>query len=333
MNICVNNTHKQIRSYVSCAKYSPNSYTKDSNVLRCYGITHDSSRGYMMVSEYARYGDLRQYLKKEKLIWYDKLFILRDIVKGLTVIHNTGLVHGDLHPGNVLQINDNKSKRSRKAMAMVSNIGPSFSDMHWNTSSISSDMHRNTSSISPTLSHDASEICGVIPYMAPEVLRRKGYTKATDIYSFSMIMSEVASGKQPFTGRSHDTYLILDICDGLRPTVSGPECFMKLLEKCWDVDPTRRPSAKEVCDILEKWVNEVENYEGFDGTFNGVFSVNNVRSEIARQFLIAGYKTKEISKNLVKQRSVNLNNNKGAVYTSRPLTQYITRAFECGIDL
>ncbi|POG81950.1 hypothetical protein GLOIN_2v1503944, partial [Rhizophagus irregularis DAOM 181602=DAOM 197198] len=33
-------------------------------------------------------------------------------------------------------------------------------------------------------------IYGVLPYMAPEILRYKPYTPASDIYSFSMIMWE-----------------------------------------------------------------------------------------------------------------------------------------------
>ncbi|POG82103.1 hypothetical protein GLOIN_2v1498793, partial [Rhizophagus irregularis DAOM 181602=DAOM 197198] len=35
-----------------------------------------------------------------------------------------------------------------------------------------------------------NEIYGVLPYMAPEILRKKPYTLASDIYSFSMIMWE-----------------------------------------------------------------------------------------------------------------------------------------------
>ena len=33
-----------------------------------------------------------------------------------------------------------------------------------------------------------NKIYGVLPYMAPEILRKKPYTPASDIYSFSMIM-------------------------------------------------------------------------------------------------------------------------------------------------
>ncbi|POG66067.1 hypothetical protein GLOIN_2v1661135, partial [Rhizophagus irregularis DAOM 181602=DAOM 197198] len=38
-----------------------------------------------------------------------------------------------------------------------------------------------------------NEIYGVLPYMAPEILRKKPYSSASDIYSLSMIMWEFTS--------------------------------------------------------------------------------------------------------------------------------------------
>ncbi|POG73366.1 kinase-like domain-containing protein, partial [Rhizophagus irregularis DAOM 181602=DAOM 197198] len=50
---------------------------------------------------------------------------------------------------------------------------------------------------------NTNEIYGVIPYMAPEVLRGKPYTKAADIYSFGIIMWELTSGIPAFNNRPH----------------------------------------------------------------------------------------------------------------------------------
>ena len=36
--------------------------------------------------------------------------------------------------------------------------------------------------------YNSNKIFGVIPYLAPEVLTKKPYTKESDIYSFGMIM-------------------------------------------------------------------------------------------------------------------------------------------------
>ncbi|POG63155.1 kinase-like domain-containing protein, partial [Rhizophagus irregularis DAOM 181602=DAOM 197198] len=62
-------------------------------------------------------------------------------------------------------------------------------------------------------------IYGVLPFMAPEVLRGKPFTQASDIYSFSMIMWEFTSGVPPFNSSAHNIELSLSICKGERPEV------------------------------------------------------------------------------------------------------------------
>jgi len=52
------------------------------------------------------------------------------------------------------------------------------------------------------------------PYIAPEVLFGKLYTKSSDIYSIGIIMWELTSGVSAFNDRPHDFELSLDICKG-----------------------------------------------------------------------------------------------------------------------
>ncbi|RIA86865.1 kinase-like domain-containing protein, partial [Glomus cerebriforme] len=79
--------------------------------------------------------------------------------------------------------------------------------------------------------------------MAPEIFRGQKYTKASDIYSLGMIMWEIMT---PFWDRNHDTELIIEICDGLRPPIitNEPEdCnYIDLMKKCWHSDPNKRPT-------------------------------------------------------------------------------------------
>ncbi|GET65190.1 kinase-like domain-containing protein [Rhizophagus irregularis DAOM 181602=DAOM 197198] len=100
---------------------------------------------------------------------------------------------------------------------------------------------------------DKSKIYGVMPYVAPEVLRGKSYTKAADIYSFGMIMYFVATGRQPFFDHAHDKVLALGICNGIRPKLNeleAPKCYVELMERCWDSVPDNRPNAIEIENII-----------------------------------------------------------------------------------
>ena len=91
--------------------------------------------------------------------------------------------------------------------------------------------------------------------MAPEVLRGKPYTPATDIYSFAMIMWELTSRVPPFDDRPHDFHLSLSICKGERPEIieGTPQCYIDLMKKCWDLDPLKRPKTSELKFIIYNW--------------------------------------------------------------------------------
>jgi serine/threonine protein kinase len=85
-------------------------------------------------------------------------------------------------------------------------------------------------------------------------LRRNPYTQAADIYSFGMIMYFVATGKQPFANCEKDEFLVLDICNGIRPEINeseAPKYYIDLMKKCWDPNPDNRPRATEICEMID----------------------------------------------------------------------------------
>jgi serine/threonine protein kinase len=180
-----------------------------------------------MVLQYAegRNFDYWIYNNYKCFNWSNKLKVLIDIVSGLKEIHQKQMVHHDFHVGNIL---------FNKIFVISSNVNIYISDMG---------LCREVGNI------DKENIYGVMPYVAPEVLRRRPYTQAADIYSFGMIMYFVATGQQPFANRAHDKLLALDICEGIRPEINVPEapkCYIDLMKKCWDTDPINRPDATEV---------------------------------------------------------------------------------------
>src|SRR5438094_9320544 len=98
-----------------------------------------------------------------------------------------------------------------------------------------------------------NKIFGAIPYLAPEVLSKKPYTKESDIYNFGMIMWEHTTGKKPFHDRPHNHILILDILKGERPDT--PEFYAELMKKCWDYNSENRPTARQINDCFRKYVS------------------------------------------------------------------------------
>ncbi|RGB27716.1 kinase-like domain-containing protein [Rhizophagus diaphanus] len=122
---------------------------------------------------------------------------------------------------------------------------------------------------------DKTAIYGVLPYIAPEVLRGKNYTKASDIYSFGIIMYEIISGLRSYNDVGHDENLSISICQGLRPTfnIEVPQLITYLIDKCLDANPSNRPIAEEIKSILCIWWKEIDD------------NMNNpsIQSELIRQ--------------------------------------------------
>src|SRR5438128_4729578 len=76
-----------------------------SSFLSIYGVTQQpETKEYMIVMQYANNGSLLSYLDQNinKLTWRRKLECLRDIADYLNDIHRVGLVHCDLHGGNIV---------------------------------------------------------------------------------------------------------------------------------------------------------------------------------------------------------------------------------------
>ena len=68
-------------------------------------------------------------------------------------------------------------------------------------------------------------------------------------------MWEFASGKPPFAKETHDQYLSLEICKGKRPEIEDgiPSCYTELIKRCWNVDPSQRPTSGELASIFDRW--------------------------------------------------------------------------------
>lgn len=99
---------------------------------------------------------------------------------------------------------------------------------------------------------DPDEMCGSPRYMAPEVMGRKGYSYKADVYSFGIILYEICSlhhayddlGKYDNDMEEFNRLVI----GNMRPKLNMIACprTKKLIEDCWNGDPTQRPSFDEI---------------------------------------------------------------------------------------
>ncbi|GBC05080.1 hypothetical protein RclHR1_06010001 [Rhizophagus clarus] len=254
---------------------SANNVLNKTFISKYFGITQDpDTKDIMIIMRYYSSGDLIHYINKNfyKINWEKKLDRLDDIIRGLESLHSLGIIHRDLHSGNIL----------------FSNLSTYIGDFGISKSAIEST--------------DNNEIYGIIPYIAPEIFLERKYSEASDIYSFGMIMWEFMTGRRPFWDLNHDAYLIIDICDFLRPPIvtNAPDGYIDLMKECWHSDPEKRPTAAEINTRIWKMRKiEKENFK------------NNNPTKII--------KSPDIG-------PVTVENNSGAIYKSRSLSLIIQSA-------
>src|SRR6185437_6414908 len=212
--------------------------------LKVYGVTQDpETKEYMIVMQYANNGSLLSYLDQNinKLTWIDKLECLHSIAGYLSIIHEVGLVHCDLHGGNIV---------SHDSRPFICDFGLS--------QSVNSRQSNST-------------IRGVLPFIAPEVFDTRKFTQKSDVYSFGIIMYLIATGEPPFRDRQFDRDLVCNIMGGLRPSMpdSAPEEYKKLAERCCDADPDKRPENGWTlwCDINDL----IKEVDGNSDIWNAVY--------------------------------------------------------------
>ncbi|GBC29530.2 kinase-like domain-containing protein [Rhizophagus irregularis DAOM 181602=DAOM 197198] len=194
--------------------------------------------------------------------WRNKIQTLLSIIEGLKGIHKKQKVHHDFHTGNILFLTKNLNILNRKSL-FISDMG------------LCEDLN-NTSEV---------KTYGVIPYMAPEVLRRKPYTQAADIYSF-------------------------EICNGIRPKINkleAPKYYINLMRRCWDSNPGNRPSAAEIHVEIKSFYDCYSSYK--KGDSNAI--------EIKKQFKEAEIYRKSHLSSFKRNKQ-----HSGAIYTSRSLDPF-----------
>ncbi|RHZ86334.1 hypothetical protein Glove_52g88 [Diversispora epigaea] len=282
--------------------------------IRFYGITQDpETHSYMMVLDYAKDGNLREYLKINfnNINWFQKFLNLWELSHKLMNIHELDIVHQDFHPGNIL------SSDFKSLDIMISDFGLS--------KLIGKDPNNP----------EKKNIFGVLPYIAPEVLSGdEEYTKAADVYSFGIVAYEIVTGFPPYPDIPHDNDLALKICNGLRPKIpfNTPKLFTRMIMRCWDARVTHRPTFEELRDELDKYYYDHYNYlKGKNKDSEIVIQIKKAEKFSANQNHSRGSIWKNISRIFHwRKESTNKTNSKTATptplnYQTHPQAIYTSR--------
>ena len=165
------------------------------NIVQVYDVSSTDNANFI-VMELIDGISLKQYMeKKGTLNWKETLHFAMQIAKGLEHAHSRGIVHRDIKPHNVMVLKNGSVKVMDFGIARVM-------------------------SKSNTLTKEA---LGSVHYISPEQAKG-GYTdNRSDLYSLSVVMYEMMTGRPPYDGESPVAVAIQHINGGAaKPSVLNP---------------------------------------------------------------------------------------------------------------
>jgi serine/threonine protein kinase len=192
------------------------------NIVGLYGVCDEAGHKGLVI-EYMPGGSLRGLLENRKhdISWDTRWAIAIDIGSGLHYLHDRGIVHRDLKSLNILLTADLQAKIGDSGLAKIK---------------------------LETSSRCAGVGKGTVRWRAPESFKR-GFnaTSSMDVYSYGMVLWEIASREIPFADATDELTVISWIKDGEQEKIPDdcPMGFGEVISQTW-LDAQKRPCAEEV---------------------------------------------------------------------------------------
>ncbi|XP_060532516.1 mitogen-activated protein kinase kinase kinase 11 isoform X2 [Cylas formicarius] len=191
-----------------------------------------------LVLEYCRGGSLNRILAGRKI----RPDVLVDwaiqIARGMNYLHwhaPISLIHRDLKSSNVLLSEEIEHDDLLYKTLKITDFG------------LAREVYKTT----------RMSQAGTYAWMAPEVIKNSTFSKASDVWSYGVLLWELLTGEVPYKGI--DTLAVaygVAVNKLTLPIPSTcPQPWRKLMEKCWASDPHRRPSFEHILEDLDEIVH------------------------------------------------------------------------------
>lgn len=94
-----------------------------------------------------------------------------------------------------------------------------------------------------------------VKWMAPESIFDCVYTVQSDVWSYGILLWEIFSlGLNPYPGILVNNKFYKLVKDGyqMAQPVFAPENIYSIMQSCWDLEPTKRPTFQHICLLLQE---------------------------------------------------------------------------------
>ncbi|HEY3009893.1 MAG TPA: serine/threonine-protein kinase [Micromonosporaceae bacterium] len=200
--------------------------------------------GYALVMDLVDGEDLRRRLRRDGPVPPSVAAnVVAQVAAVLEYLHDRGIVHGDVKPGNVLVPADGGPVRL--ADFGVARRFPRRTSQR--PGQVNGSGRRPGDGEESTAETGTGRVVHATPeYVAPEVVVGGAPTPSADVYAVGVVLFELLSGRSPYRGgppldvlRRHATCLPV-------PPPGLPPAAWPVIEECMALDPARRPSAAAI---------------------------------------------------------------------------------------
>ncbi|KAK1172101.1 serine/threonine-protein kinase H1-like [Acipenser oxyrinchus oxyrinchus] len=201
------------------------------NIIQLIEVLESQERVYM-VMELATEGAFDRIIAKGSFTERDATQVLQMVLDGVKYLHSLGISHRDLKPENLLYYHPGTDSKILVTDFGLANSGNKGGDWSMRTT------------------------CGTPEYIAPEILLRKPYTSAVDMWALGVITYILLSGSMPFEDENR-TRLYRMILKGKYSFVGDPWPSVSNLAKDYinrllTVDPSERMTATQA--LKHPWI-------------------------------------------------------------------------------
>jgi serine/threonine protein kinase len=205
-------------------------------IANVFDYGEDSGSAYL-VMELVPGESLAKILEREKTLSGERVLdIIAQTARALQAAHESGMVHRDIKPGNLLITPDHQVKITDFGIARVAD------------------------QVSLTAT---GQVMGTVQYLSPEQATGKGSSALTDLYSLGIVAYEAISGRRPFTGANQMEIAMAHINDeppALPDTVNP--AIGELIFSCLKKKPFERPNNALTLAIAAEALMENPRHRG-----------------------------------------------------------------------
>ena len=180
------------------------------NIVKYKGLSQKDNVLYILL-EYMPGGSVSEWIQNKAAMAEDEASICTNhVLKGLVYLHDNNVIHRDIKGANIL-----------------------YSGTVWKLADF------GIAKIMKKVAAPVTKV-GTLAYMAPEIIQGRAQTKLVDVWSLGCTVVEMLCKEPPESGVHY-------IAEYELPKGTSEDCkqFLKL---CFQVDPEKRSTAKELLD-------------------------------------------------------------------------------------